>query len=85
MLELPLPPAIKAYVYVNQATLVEGLIKLAGDSDAEAWDRGRFAAGVAALPVITTGLLLVVGVVAFEVMRRIGIAPATSSRDRERS
>lgn len=47
-LELPFPTAIKAYVYVNQATLVEGLIKLAGDSNAEAWDRGRYAAGVAA-------------------------------------
>jgi len=47
-LELPFPPSIKAYVYVNQATLVDGLIKLAGDSTDEAWDRGRYAAGVAA-------------------------------------
>jgi len=47
-LELPFPPAIKAYVYVNQATLVEGLVKIAGDSSDEAWDRGRYAAGVAA-------------------------------------
>ncbi len=47
-LELPFPPAIKAYVYVNQATLVDGLITIAGDSSDEAWDRGRYAAGVAA-------------------------------------
>jgi hypothetical protein len=47
-LELPFPPSIKAYVYVNQATLVDGLVKLAGDSTDEAWDRGRYAAGVAA-------------------------------------
>lgn len=47
-LELPFPTAIKAYVYVNQATLVEGLIRLAGDSTAEAWDRSRYAIGVAA-------------------------------------
>jgi len=46
-LELPFPLAIKAYVYVNQATLVEGLVKIAGDSPDEAWDRGRYAAGVA--------------------------------------
>ena len=53
-LELPFPPSIKAYVYVNQATLVDGLVKLAGDSNDDAWDRGRYAAGVAA----RTGLFL---------------------------
>ena len=47
-LDMPFPPVIKAYVYVNQATLVDGLVKLAGDSSDEAWDRGRYAAGVAA-------------------------------------
>ena len=47
-LELPFPPAIKAYVYVNEATLVDGLVTVAGDSRDEAWDKGRYAAGVAA-------------------------------------
>jgi len=47
-LELPFPPSIKAYVYVNQATLVDGLVKVAGDSTDDAWDKGRYAAGVAA-------------------------------------
>lgn len=47
-LELPFPPAIKAYVYVNEATLVDGLINVAGDSRDEAWDKGRYAAGAAA-------------------------------------
>ena len=47
-LELPFPPAIKAYVYVNEATLVDGLIEVAGDTHDEAWDKGRYAAGVAA-------------------------------------
>ncbi len=53
-LELPFPPMVKAYVYVNQSTLVDGLVKIAGDSRDEAWDRGRYAAGVAA----RTGLFL---------------------------
>ena len=53
-LELPFPPAIKAYVYVNQATLVEGLMKVAGETSDEAWDKGRYAAGVAT----RTGLFL---------------------------
>jgi hypothetical protein len=53
-LELPFPPAIKAYVYVNEATLVDGLIKVAGDTTDDAWDKGRYAAGVAA----RTGLFL---------------------------
>jgi hypothetical protein len=47
-LELPFPPTIKAYVYVNEATLVDGLIKVAGDTHDEAWDKGRYAAGVSA-------------------------------------
>lgn len=47
-LELPFPAAIKAYVYVNQATLVDGLMKVAGETSDEAWDKGRYAAGVAA-------------------------------------
>ena len=47
-LELPFPVAIKAYVYVNQATLVDGLMKVAGETSDEAWDKGRYAAGVAA-------------------------------------
>jgi hypothetical protein len=47
-LALRFPPTIKAYVYVNEATLVDGLIKVAGDSHDEAWDKGRYAAGVAA-------------------------------------
>ena len=47
-LELPFPPTIKAYVYVNEATMVDGLIKVAGDNHDEAWDKGRYAAGVAA-------------------------------------
>jgi len=47
-LELPFPPVIKAYVYVNEATLVDGLIEVAGDSRDEAWDKGRYAAGVSA-------------------------------------
>jgi hypothetical protein len=46
-LELPFPPTIKAYVYVNEATMVDGLIKVAGDNHDEAWDKGRYAAGVA--------------------------------------
>ena len=46
-LDLPLPPTVRAYVYVNEATLVDGLITLAGEKSEDAWDRGRFAAGVA--------------------------------------
>jgi hypothetical protein len=47
-LDLPFPPAIKAHVYVNEATLVDGLVTVAGDSREAAWDKGRYAAGVAA-------------------------------------
>src|SRR5437867_8868356 len=46
-LGLPFPTGIKAYIYVNQATLVDGLIQIAGEKREEAWDKGRFAAGVA--------------------------------------
>lgn len=46
-LELPFPATLKAYVYVNEATLVDGLITIAGETSGDAWDRGRFAAGVA--------------------------------------
>ena len=53
-LDLPFPPSIKAYVYVNQATLVGGLVQVAGDTNDDAWDKGRYAAGVAA----RTGLFL---------------------------
>jgi len=45
-LDLPFPPDIKAYVYVNQATFVDGLIKIAGEKADDAWDR-RNAFGVA--------------------------------------
>lgn len=47
-LDLPFPPSIKAFVYVNEATLVDGLVKVAGDTRDEAWDKGRYAAGVSA-------------------------------------
>jgi hypothetical protein len=47
-LVLPFPPTIKTYVYVNEATLVDGLITVAGDTHDEAWDKGRYAAGVSA-------------------------------------
>src|SRR6266508_3552157 len=46
-LDLPFPADIKAYVYVNEATFVDGLIKIGGEKIDEAWDRGRFASGVA--------------------------------------
>jgi len=46
-LGLPFPAGIKAYIYVNQATLVDGLIQIAGEKREEAWDKGRFATGVA--------------------------------------
>jgi hypothetical protein len=44
-LDLPFPPEIKAYVYVNQATFVDGLIN-AGEKADDAWAR-RSAFGVA--------------------------------------
>ena len=47
-LDLPFPVGTKAYIYVNQATFVDGLIQIAGEERQQAWDKGRFAAGVAA-------------------------------------
>src|SRR3989449_11713957 len=46
-LDRPFPAGTKAYSYVNQVTLVDGLIQIAGEKREEAWDKGRFAAGVA--------------------------------------
>ena len=46
-LDLPFPAVTKAYVYVNEATLVDGLVTLGGEKSAEAWDRWRNASGVA--------------------------------------
>src|SRR3989449_457644 len=53
-LDLPFPVGTKAYIYVNQATFVDGLIQIAGEERQQAWDKGRFASGVAA----RTGLFL---------------------------
>ncbi len=47
-LDLPFPVGTKAYIYVNQATFVDGLIQIAGEERQQAWDKGRFASGVAA-------------------------------------
>jgi hypothetical protein len=46
-LDLPFPPGSKAYVYVDQATFVDGLMKVAGERADDVRDRGRFAFGVA--------------------------------------
>jgi hypothetical protein len=46
-LDLPFPAGTKAYVYVNEATLVDGLVTLGGEKSDEAWDRWRNASGVA--------------------------------------
>src|SRR2546428_5356980 len=43
-LDLPFPVGTKAYIYVNQATFVDGLIQIAGEEHEQAWDKGRFAA-----------------------------------------
>jgi hypothetical protein len=45
-LDLPFPPDIKAYVYVNEAAFVDGLVKIAGQNADEAWTR-RSAFGTA--------------------------------------
>jgi hypothetical protein len=45
-LDLPFPSGIKAYVCVNQAAFVEGLIKIAGETSEDAWEQ-RFAWGYA--------------------------------------
>jgi hypothetical protein len=44
--DLPFPPDIRAYVYVNQAAFVEGLVKIAGETSENAWEQ-RFAWGSA--------------------------------------
>src|SRR2546428_4854815 len=46
-LGLPFPAGTKSYIYVNQETLDDGLIQNAGEKHEEAWDKGRFATGVA--------------------------------------
>src|SRR6266850_4039207 len=46
-LDLPFPAVTKAYIYVNEATLVDGLVTLGGEKSDEAWDRWRNASGVA--------------------------------------
>ena len=45
-LDLPFPPDIKAYVCVNQAAFMDGLIKIAGETSEQAWEQ-RFAFGSA--------------------------------------
>src|SRR2546422_8789983 len=45
-LGLPFPAGTKAYIYVNQATLVDGLIQIAGEKREEAWDTRRLATRV---------------------------------------
>jgi hypothetical protein len=45
-LDLPFPPGVKAYVYVNEAAFVDGLVKIAGETPEEAQER-RFAFGAA--------------------------------------
>src|SRR4030095_2237445 len=45
-LDLPFPSGIKAYVCVNQAAFVEGLVKIAGETPEDAWEQ-RFAWGYA--------------------------------------
>jgi len=45
-LDLPFPPDIKAYVCVNQAAFVDGLVKIAGETDEHAWEQ-RVAFGYA--------------------------------------
>jgi hypothetical protein len=45
-LDLPFPPDMKAYVYVNQAAFVDGLVEIAGETSDDAWEQ-RFAFGYA--------------------------------------
>jgi hypothetical protein len=45
-LDLPFPPDIKAYVYVNQAAFVDGLVEIAGETSEEA-GKQRSAFGIA--------------------------------------
>ncbi len=46
-LGLPFPPETKIFVYVNEATLAEGLVREGGMKPDDAWEKARFAAGVA--------------------------------------
>jgi len=46
-LGIALPPSTRAYVYVNQATLVDGLVRRGGHTSEAAWEQGRFAGAVA--------------------------------------
>jgi hypothetical protein len=46
-LDLPLPPEVTAYVYVNQATFVDGLVRVVGTPSEAAWEQGRYAGAVA--------------------------------------
>lgn len=46
-LDLPFPPDIKAYVYVNQAAFVDGLIKIGGQKADDVGERGRSTFGFA--------------------------------------
>ena len=45
-LDLPFPPGVRAYVYVNQGTFVDGLVEIAGETPDDAWEQ-RFAFGYA--------------------------------------
>src|SRR6059036_3185592 len=45
-LDLPFPVGAKAYIYVNQATFVDGLIQIAGETREDAWDKGGVATRV---------------------------------------
>jgi hypothetical protein len=46
-LDLPLPAGVTAYVYVNQATFVEGMMLVTGTRSEAAWEQGHYAAAVA--------------------------------------
>lgn len=46
-LTLPFPAGTRMYVYVNQATLVDGLITIARLKSEEAWELGRYAGAAA--------------------------------------
>src|SRR5438309_11379556 len=43
----PLPVGTRAYIYVNQATFVDGLIQIAGEERQQAWANGPLAGCVA--------------------------------------
>src|SRR3989475_1708860 len=44
-LDLPFPVGTKAYIYVNQAAIVDGLIQIAGEERQQAWDKGSLRRG----------------------------------------